>query len=265
MDQTFSKGNNMDQVVESLVKKSPKKVHIETWGCQMNVADSEKILSLMKKEQFEMTQQADDADLIVLNTCHIREKAKHKVLSRLGVLRELKERNQDLKIAVAGCVAQAEGKKLLQQAPVIDILIGPGKIDDLPELVRNSKKGSPEISVGFSKAKEKVTDISCLQAADVTESLNGKNEVTRFVNIQQGCNNFCTFCVVPFTRGREISERPEVIYAKSKALVLHGARELTLLGQNVNSYGLDLVKNGRLEPSSDGPFVDLLNKIANLK
>ena len=117
MDQTFSKGNNMDQVVESLVKKSPKKVHIETWGCQMNVADSEKILSLMKKEQFEMTQQADDADLIVLNTCHIREKAKHKVLSRLGVLRELKERNQDLKIAVAGCVAQAEGNNFSLAKP----------------------------------------------------------------------------------------------------------------------------------------------------
>lgn len=252
----------------SIFKAKPKRIHIETWGCQMNVADSEKILSLMQKENFLLTENPSEADLIVLNTCHIREKARHKVVSRLGVLKELKQENKDLKIAVAGCVAQAEGKKLLKQAPTIDVLMGPGKIDELPRLLKERhESGLQAMAIGFNKPKlseEPSGDLSCQQSVDVTPSLFGKNEVSRFVNIQQGCDNFCTFCVVPFTRGREVSEQPEVVYAKAKAHVLHGASEITLLGQNVNSYGLDLQKNKQLEASSAGPFVDLLKKVASI-
>ncbi|NRA44072.1 MAG: tRNA (N6-isopentenyl adenosine(37)-C2)-methylthiotransferase MiaB [Oligoflexales bacterium] len=255
-------------VDDSLLKPDAKRIHIETWGCQMNVADSEKILSLMQKENFQLTENPSEADLIVLNTCHIREKARHKVVSRLGVLKELKQENKDLKIAVAGCVAQAEGKKLLKQAPTIDILMGPGKIDELPRLLKERQdSGSQAMAIGFNKPKyddEPSGDLSCQQSVDVTPSLFGKNEISRFVNIQQGCDNFCTFCVVPFTRGREVSEKPEVIYAKAKAHVLHCASEITLLGQNVNSYGQDLQKNGQINPSEAGPFVDLLAKVASI-
>ena len=245
-----------------------KKIHIETWGCQMNVADSERILSMMKKEQYDLTVDPEQADLIVLNTCHIREKARHKVVSRLGVLKELKEKHSGLRIAVAGCVAQAEGKKLLKQAPAIDVLVGPGKIEDIPDLLKEQgETGRQAMAIGFRKAPEILEsekEAACLEAQNITDSLTGKNEVSRFVNIQQGCDNFCTFCVVPFTRGREISERPEIIFAKSKAMVLHGAKEIMLLGQNVNSYGHDLVKRDVLPQTEDGPFVDLLKKVAGI-
>lgn len=241
-----------------------KRVHIETWGCQMNVADSEQILSLMQQEDYEITPDPEQADLIVLNTCHIREKARHKVLSRLGILRELKEQHPNLKIAVTGCVAQAEGKSLLKQAPAIDILVGPGKIRQIPQLLREHEKSRTQMmATGFSQQHalaEAEPDAACHEQA-VPASLNNRNEISRFVNIQQGCDNFCTFCVVPFTRGREISERPDIIRAKVKALVRHGAKEITLLGQNVNSYGQDLAQS---DPDKESPFVRLLQDIASV-
>jgi len=259
----------MSQSESTPVSNSGKKhIHIETWGCQMNVADSERILNMMQKEQYNLTDDPERADLIVLNTCHIREKARHKVLSRLGVLKDLKDKNSSLKIAVAGCVAQAEGKKLLKQAPGIDVLVGPGKIAEIPRLLNEQKAtGHQALAVGFEKPvnpTESEVEAACLEAQEITPGISGKNEVSRFVNIQQGCDNFCTFCVVPFTRGREVSERPDIIFAKAKALVKHGAREIMLLGQNVNSYGQDLVAREQLTPGEDGPFVELLRKVASL-
>lgn len=243
-------------------QKSSLKVHIETWGCQMNVADSENMLSLMKLKDYEWVADPEKADLLILNTCHIREKAKHKVMSRLGTLKQKKEENPNFLVAVAGCVAQAEGKKLLQQSSAIDILLGPGKIKELPNLVENFKKSrEKQVATGFLK-KDTLTD----EDFPLTpEPLTGKNEITRYVNIQHGCNNFCTFCVVPFTRGREISERPEHIVKQVEAFIQGGAKEVTLLGQNVNSYGLDLVEKGILSPSPNGPFVDLLEKVAKVE
>lgn len=239
-----------------------KKVHVETWGCQMNVADSERMLALLAEQNYQITTVPDDADLILLNTCHIREKAKHKVLSRLGVLRTIKEKNPDLKIAVAGCVAQAEGKKLLKAAPQIDIIFGPGKIEQLPEILAMHKQsGKPEVSVGFDKNAK---DLYQKKVPPLAHTVGGKNDVSRFVNIQHGCNNFCTFCVVPFTRGKEISRTPPEILEECKQLIANGARELTVLGQNVNSYGLDLVSTQRIPHSNTGPFVDLLAQVANL-
>lgn len=242
---------------------APRKIHIETWGCQMNVADSEKMLSLMQNDNYSLTDRPDDADLIVLNTCHIREKARHKVVSRLGRLKEFKNKKPDLTIALTGCVAQAEGKKLIKEIPSIDVVIGPGKIDDLPNLVRTHKQdGRKDLALGFKKQEE--IDAAPAVSTAVQPSIVGKNEVTRFVNIQQGCDNFCTFCVVPFTRGREISDHPDVIVEKSKALIEKGVQEITLLGQNVNSYGRDLIKINKLESSTNGPFVDLLARVAEL-
>ncbi|SMF79267.1 tRNA (N6-isopentenyl adenosine(37)-C2)-methylthiotransferase MiaB [Pseudobacteriovorax antillogorgiicola] len=256
----------INQPAESSVPK--KKVLIETWGCQMNVADSENMLNMLQKENYEVTDKAEDADLVLLNTCHIREKATHKVLSRLGRLREIsKDNNPNMKIAVAGCVAQAEGKKLMAKADNIDILLGPGKIDDLPELLgQQEQSGKKVMSVGF-RPKAQGTAKSELKYSQTTEAkptISGKSDISRYINIAQGCNNFCTFCVVPFTRGREISRHIDEIVTETKNLVQEGAKEVTLLGQNVNSYGLDLVEQSKLEPSAAGPFVDLLAAVAEV-
>lgn len=247
-----------------------RKVHIETWGCQMNIADSERMLALLEANNYELSRDgAETADLILLNTCHIREKARHKVLSRLGALNELKAKNPDLRIAVAGCVAQADGKKLIEQAPQIDVLIGPGKIDELPGLLReNMATGQSVVATGFDRHARDENDVGREAVSDDPvlhiPSVSGKPEVTRFVNIIQGCNNFCTFCVVPFTRGREISRAKDEILREVEYMVRNGAREITLLGQNVNSYGLDLMGRDDV-PEDGGPFVDLLSSVAQLK
>lgn len=246
------------KVPSSLTTTAPRKVHIETWGCQMNTADSERMLTLLSERNYSLTQSAEDADLVLLNTCHIREKARHKVLSRLGVLRELKLKNPGMRIAVAGCVAQAEGARLMQAAPQIDVLFGPGKIDELPRLLDEQlATGRSTHAIGFKKDRgDHPLDAPATTA--IPPTLSGKNEISRYVNIQQGCNNYCTFCVVPFTRGREISRTPAEILAECAGLVASGSKEITVLGQNVNSYGLDLVASGALAASVEGPFVDLL-------
>ncbi len=235
------------------------KVHIETWGCQMNLADAERMLGLLAAQDYALADGADDADLILLNTCHIREKARHKVLSRLGELRVMKEKNPAMRIAVAGCVAQAEGKKLIDAAPQIDVLFGPGQIEELPRLLReNAATHKSTLAVGFKRHKDHEAPAPVTAAPP---ALAGRFEVSRYVNIQQGCNNYCTFCVVPFTRGRELSRSPDEILAECRAILATGARELTVLGQNVNSYGLDLVETGKLAASADGPFIDLLRQV----
>lgn len=249
------------------LQTSPRLVHIETWGCQMNVADSERMLALLEANQYKLTNSPEDAELILLNTCHIREKARHKVLSRLGVLNHLKVSNPQLRIAVTGCVAQADGKKLLELAPQIDVLLGPGKIDELPRLLQENKAtGEQTMATGFNRHAEdhKHDDRGELTHTDPIihiPSVTGKKEITRFVNIIQGCNNFCTFCVVPFTRGREISRTNADILKEVRYLVSEGAQEITLLGQNVNSYGLDLLGRDDV-PEDGGPFVQLLKDVA---
>jgi tRNA-2-methylthio-N6-dimethylallyladenosine synthase len=245
---------------------SKKKVFVETWGCQMNVADSETMLSMLQSQNYETTDQVDQADLVLLNTCHIREKATHKVLSRLGALRQVAEHNPNMKIAVAGCVAQAEGEKLLDKATNIDILLGPGKIDQLPELlVKHEETAQPVTALGFKKGRgEDHPHHQSELPTTVKPTVTGKTEITRYVNIAQGCDNFCTFCVVPFTRGREISRPASEIIAEVNNLLADGAREITLLGQNVNSYGHDLVRDGKRAPSENGPFVDLLEEVVQL-
>jgi tRNA-2-methylthio-N6-dimethylallyladenosine synthase len=226
----------------------------------MNIADSEKMLGLLQQENYGPSQSEHDADLIILNTCHIREKATHKVISRLGRLKDLKLKNPNLKVAVTGCVAQAEGKKLLDRSSVIDIIVGPGKIDDLPKLLKDeSPYRANRVSLGFEKEY-----LEGKEQGDVKPTVSGMTEVSRYININQGCNNFCTFCVVPFTRGREISRQPQDIIAEVKRHIDSGAKEISLLGQNVNSYGLDLTEQAKLVASDNGPFVDLLEVVAQI-
>lgn len=259
--------------MDTSVLPSPKKVYVETWGCQMNVADSEQMLGLLQAQNYSQTATPEDADLVLLNTCHIREKATHKVLSRLGRLREISlEHNPKMKIAVAGCVAQAEGKKLMEKASNIDILLGPGKISELPGLLAtHALDGKRAMSLGFESTARKHDDHELLGTRTDIEApvvpnptVTMKEEVTRFINIAQGCDNFCTFCVVPFTRGREISRPLESILSEVKALVAGGAKEITLCGQNVNSYGDDLVRDGKHVAPAEGPFFELLDRAARL-
>lgn len=251
------------------------KVHIETWGCQMNTADAERMLALLAEQNYALADAAEGADLVLLNTCHIREKARHKVLSRLGELRLMKEKNPGMRIAVAGCVAQAEGQRLIEAAPQIDVLVGPGTIDELPRLLReNSETKKSAFAVGFRKKEREhahapddghtqvPVDDNVLAAPP--PALSGKNEVSRYVNIQQGCNNYCTFCVVPFTRGREVSRTPDEILAECRAILATGTKELTVLGQNVNSYAMDLIESGEMGATPDGAFVDLLREIVKI-
>ncbi len=206
---------------------SKKRVYIKTFGCQMNVYDSAQMVNLLGEEGYDEVSTAENADLVVLNTCHIREKAAEKVYSDLGRLRQLKEARADkgeaMQIAVAGCVAQAEGAEMQRRAPVVDFVVGPQSYQRLPHML--SGKSDP-LATDFA-VDEKFEHLAKKRAA---------NGPTAFVTVQEGCDKFCSFCVVPYTRGAEHSRSAEEIIAEVRALVRHGVREVTLLGQNVNAW-----------------------------
>jgi tRNA-2-methylthio-N6-dimethylallyladenosine synthase len=206
-----------------------KKLYIQTYGCQINQHDSERISRVLARLDYHLTGDAEEADLLVLNTCSVRDKAEHKVYSALGRWRELKEKRKDLIIAVGGCVAQQEGEELLRRAPYLDLVFGThniGRLDRLvSELARERKR---PVAIGFSN------DPSYMEDAEGPTRISGPKA---FVTIMQGCNKVCSFCVVPYVRGREISRPSEKIIAEIDALVRQGVKEVMLLGQNVNSYG----------------------------
>jgi len=211
--------------------KMPKRIHIKTYGCQMNVYDSERISDTMSTLGYNETDNMVDADLIVLNTCHIREKAAEKVYSDLGRIRKLKaERTRAGKktiIAVAGCVAQAEGAEIQRRAPIVDIVVGPQSYQNLTHLVfRAEQEGTHIIDTNFP-AEGKFASLPAKR---------NPQSCTAFLTVQEGCDKFCTFCVVPYTRGVEYSRSPEELIKEAGELVQSGVRELTLLGQNVNAY-----------------------------
>jgi tRNA-2-methylthio-N6-dimethylallyladenosine synthase len=253
-----------------------KKVYVQTWGCQMNVADTERMLSLLGKCNYRPTETVDEADLILLNTCHIREKARHKVVSRLGELRPLKQKNPDLILAISGCVAQAESKQLAKEVPFVDLIIGPDQIEQLPALLedvvtrvetareqRAFGVHQPLVNAQFIKEEGYSIPVDVIPPY-VDEN---KNEVSKYVNIIKGCNNFCTFCVVPYTRGREKSRKAEEVIDEVNYFVERGIKEIVLLGQNVNSYGLDFLPEqpptgAQLPEGVTLPFADLLYKVS---
>ncbi|GFO81013.1 MAG: hypothetical protein A49_06400 [Methyloceanibacter sp.] len=211
--------------------QSPKKLHIKTFGCQMNAYDSERMAEALQPAGFELTEAMDDADLVILNTCHIREKAAEKVYSELGRVRLNKEarkaRSRDTMVAVAGCVAQAEGEEIIARAPVVDIVVGPQSLHRLAGLVADAAKGKRPVETEFP-ADGKFTALP--------KRTGGKRQVSAFVTVQEGCDKFCTFCVVPYTRGAEYSRPASEIVAEVEQLASLGVREVTLLGQNVNAY-----------------------------
>jgi tRNA-2-methylthio-N6-dimethylallyladenosine synthase len=217
-----------------------KKAYIETFGCQMNERDSEIMGQLLAGADFNPTGNIKLADVIVINTCSIREKAEQKVYSLLGRLKKLKEEKPSLIISVAGCVAQQEGDRLQARMPQVDIVLGPQQIYKLPEMIGKAAQGiKPQLAVDLSPGFEipRYSPPSPTKTTLKNEKLETTPVFKKFVTIMQGCNNFCTYCVVPYTRGRETSRPPEDIIAEIKTLVQQGVKEVTLLGQNVNSYG----------------------------
>jgi tRNA-2-methylthio-N6-dimethylallyladenosine synthase len=217
------------------MKPDTRKVYVKSYGCQMNVYDSERMEELLTGQGYVTTPTADDADLIIMNTCHIREKAVDKVYSELGKFRVLKNararKGLDTKIAVAGCVAQAEGEELLRREKSIDLVFGPQTYHRLPDmLARRESSGKAVIETSFP-AEDKFEGL-----AQQGGRLSPNRNVAAFLTVQEGCDKFCTFCVVPYTRGAEFSRPLTQIVEEAKQLVCKGVREITLLGQNVNAY-----------------------------
>ncbi len=205
----------------------PKKLFIKTYGCQMNVYDSERMAEALGGKGYVETQSPDDADMILLNTCHIREKAAEKVYSELGRFKGLKAEKPDLKIGVAGCVAQAEGAEIMRRQPMVDLVVGPQSYHRLPEMEAKAQAGEKALDTDFPEE-------------DKFEKLKNrpksKRGPTAFLTVQEGCDKFCAFCVVPYTRGAEVSRPVDRILREAQDLVERGVREITLLGQNVNAY-----------------------------
>ncbi len=217
------------------------KLKLITYGCQANELDSERIAGVLAREGYELIEREEEADLILLNTCAIREKAEHKVYSRLGTFQVLKRRKEGLRIGICGCVAQQEGQALLDRFPYLDFVVGPGQLTSIPKLLRT--RGNRGI------ATARAPGFSYPAAAPIKR----RSGVKAWVSIMEGCDRFCTFCVVPFTRGRERSRPPLEILEEIHALKRQGYREITLLGQTVNSYGK------KLRPRAS--FVELLRQI----
>ncbi|XAT61544.1 tRNA (N6-isopentenyl adenosine(37)-C2)-methylthiotransferase MiaB [Rhodobacteraceae bacterium Araon29] len=204
-----------------------KKVFVKTYGCQMNVYDSERMVEALGSKGYEQTTKPEDADMILLNTCHIREKAAEKVYSELGRFKELKAEKPNLKIGVAGCVAQAEGEEIMRRQPMVDLVVGPQSYHRLPELEAKLENGGKSIETDFPE-EDKFTILK--------DRPKGKRAPSAFLTVQEGCDKFCAFCVVPYTRGAEVSRPAEQILSEARGLVERGVREITLLGQNVNAY-----------------------------
>jgi len=208
-----------------------KRVYIKTYGCQMNVYDSERMADVLRPLGYGLTDVAEGADLVVLNTCHIREKATEKVYSELGQIKRLKAAKAAaggaMLVAVAGCVAQAEGAEIVRRQPAVDLVVGPQSYHRLPELIARAHRASGEALAADFAPEEK---FDALPAARMSSG------VTAFLTVQEGCDKFCAFCVVPYTRGAEYSRPAAAIEAEARGLAAQGVREVTLLGQNVNAW-----------------------------
>ena len=228
-----------------------KQVYLDTFGCQMNVADSDRMELLLFHSGYRRTLEKEDADLILVNTCSIREKAEQKVFSLFGKMQNLKERNPDLIMGMTGCLAQQDGEQLLKRIPFLDFIMGPDHVDSIPQAVEKVQStGKPFVWNQFDDQKNyRIPELSGPTVKNPGAST--------FVNIIKGCDKFCSFCVVPFTRGREKSREAEEIYQEIRQLIGQGAKEIILLGQNVNAYG----KRGLDKPVA---FHELLYQIAEI-
>jgi len=228
---------------------SKRKLYIESYGCQMNFADSEIVASILRENGFATTSKIEEAELILLNTCAIRENAEQKVRNRLQHLVPMKKKSRNVKIGVLGCMAERLKTKFLEEEKIVDMVVGPDAYRDLPNLINEVEDGQKAVNVFLSREET---------YADITPIRLDSNGVTAFISIMRGCDNMCSFCVVPYTRGRERSRDPFSIVKEATELFEQGYREVTLLGQNVDSYKWKGV-NGELQTTT---FADLLEKVA---
>jgi tRNA-2-methylthio-N6-dimethylallyladenosine synthase len=236
------------QTDQNIALPEKKKVYIETYGCQMNFSDSEIVGSILKENEYEQTADIKSADLILVNTCSIRDNAEQRVRNRLNEMHSLKRKKPELMIGILGCMAERLKDKLLEEERHIDLIVGPDGYRSLPQLIEQVGNGQKAVNVLLS-AEETYADINPVR-------LSGDG-VTAFISIMRGCENFCAYCVVPYTRGKERSRNPETIVSEARDLFEKGYREVTLLGQNVNSYRWE-DENGKLE------FPGLLEEVARI-
>ncbi len=260
MEKEIIEGRQGEVLVTENITKNAKKLFLESYGCQMNFSDSEVVASILNEEGYNTTAKLEEADLILLNTCSIREKAEQTVRKRLSQFNSLKKQKPDLVIGVLGCMAERLKTKFLEEEHLVDLVVGPDAYRDLPNLLKKTDDGRSAINVLLSK-EETYADISPVRL--------GGNGVTAFVSITRGCDNMCTFCVVPFTRGRERSRDPHSILNECKELVESGYKEITLLGQNVDSYlwygggpKKDFDKATELQKATAVDFAQLLDLVA---
>ncbi|WP_095198390.1 tRNA (N6-isopentenyl adenosine(37)-C2)-methylthiotransferase MiaB [Mesorhizobium carmichaelinearum] len=240
-----------------------KKVFIKTYGCQMNVYDSQRMGDALAADGYTATDAIDEADLVLLNTCHIREKAAEKVYSELGRIRDMKAERasagREMLIGVAGCVAQAEGAEIIRRSPAVDLVIGPQTYHRLPDVLARVRRGEKIVETDYA-IEDKFDHLPQPKRAEVI-----KRGVTAFLTVQEGCDKFCTFCVVPYTRGSEVSRPVAQIVAEAERLAEAGVREVTLLGQNVNAWhGQGETKGGKTEEWGLGRLLFRLAEIPGL-
>lgn len=260
MEKEIIEGRQGEILIQESSIKNTKKMFLESYGCQMNFSDSEIVASILSNEGYNTTSQLEEADLVLLNTCSIREKAEQTVRKRLSQFNAIKRKKPDLVIGVLGCMAERLKTKFLEEEHLVDLVVGPDAYRDLPNLLKNTDDGRNAINVLLSK-EETYADISPIRL--------GGNGVTAFVSITRGCDNMCTFCVVPFTRGRERSRDPHSILKECKELRENGYKEITLLGQNIDSYlwygggpKKDFLKASELQRATAINFAQLLNMVA---
>ncbi len=239
-----------------------KKVFVKTYGCQMNVYDSNRMVNALKPHGYEVSENPDDADLVILNTCHIREKAAEKVYSEIGRLKQTKADKaaigKDMYIAVAGCVAQAEGAEMMKRAPAVDLVLGPQTYHRLPDMMKSAEE---QRAAGRSSSRVLDTEFPVDSKFDFLPEENDFQGTAAFLTIQEGCDKFCAFCVVPYTRGAEYSRPVADVVAEAKNMAKNGVVEITLLGQNVNAYHGD---NGEGEAASLGALIREVAKIEGI-
>ncbi|WP_070138575.1 tRNA (N6-isopentenyl adenosine(37)-C2)-methylthiotransferase MiaB [Crocinitomix algicola] len=242
----------LDNAVEN---SAGKKLYLESYGCQMNFSDSEIVASILSEEGYTTTRNSEDADVILMNTCSIRENAEQRVRNKLSQYNKRKKQNPSLVIGVLGCMAERLKKDLLEQEKLVDLVAGPDAYRDLPNLIDDVVGGQKAVNVLLSREET---------YADIAPVRLGEGGVTAFISIMRGCDNMCSFCVVPFTRGRERSRDPESIVAEAQELFDKGYREVTLLGQNVDSYKWNITKKGEVIDESKPvvTFAGLLEKVA---
>ncbi len=256
----LGEGQNEARVTATTHTGGLRKVYIESYGCQMNFSDSEIVASILQKQGFDTTSNLDEADVVFLNTCSIREKAEQTVRNRLQQINGLKKEKPELLVGVLGCMAERLKSKFLEEERIVDLVAGPDAYRDLPQLIEKVDDGQKAVNTFLSR-EETYADISPVR-------LNS-NGVTAFISIMRGCDNMCTFCVVPFTRGRERSRDPHSIVAEAVDLYQKGYREVTLLGQNVDSYTWSEVENNKARLNSKQVndrvnFANLLERVAQV-